>query len=161
MEASPVLRVLTMLLVATGIMGCAAAYVGARLLAPFPGPWRIVAWAVLLVSTVGWPWLLLLRHQLPGAFSEVCLSAAYVGLGVFSFLLTLTLLRDAAWLGLAVVGKAAALTGHDDPASVLTGVARQQLGRPFCRTPSVAFDLGDRVSLFGALHPLQGNRADF
>jgi predicted MPP superfamily phosphohydrolase len=111
-----------MLLVATGIMGCAAAYVGGRLLGPLPGPWRAAAWVALLVPTVGWPWLLLLRHQLPGAWSEVSLSTAYICLGLFSFLFTLTLLRDAAWLGLAVAGKAAAM-GNDDPPAWTTWLA--------------------------------------
>jgi hypothetical protein len=39
------LRVLTMLLVATGICGGAALYVGARLLGPLglPGPWHVLA----------------------------------------------------------------------------------------------------------------------
>jgi len=108
------LRVLTLLLVATGIMACAAAYVGGRLLGPLPGPWRGVAWAAMLLPTVGWPWLLLLRHQVPGPWAEASLSVVYIALGLFSFLFTFTLLRDAAWLGLAVAGRVAGAIGAGD-----------------------------------------------
>lgn len=101
------LRVLTMLLVATGICGAAALYVGARLLVPLglPNPWRGIAWAVMAVPAAGWPWLLVLRHYFPGAWAEVALSVVYVALGLFSFLFAFTLLRDAAWVGLAATAK--------------------------------------------------------
>jgi len=110
-----VLRVLTMLLVATGICGAAALYVGARLLMPLglPNPWRGFAWAVVVVPAAGWPWLLVLRHYFPGTWAEGALSVVYVTLGLFSFLFTFTVLRDAAWLALAATAKVVGASAGD------------------------------------------------
>jgi predicted MPP superfamily phosphohydrolase len=135
-----VLRVLTMLLVATGVSGAAALYVGARLVGPLPlgGPWRGIAWAVVTVPAAGWPWLLVLRHYFPGAWAENALAVVYVALGVFSFLFTFTILRDAAWAGLAMTAKVARIVTADGGAGAHTLLAAGAWHPPWLPASSLA-----------------------
>jgi len=154
------LRVLTMLLAATGICGAAALYVGARLVVPLglPNPSRAIAWLVVAVPAVGWPWLLVLRHYFPGAWAEVALSVVYVTLGLFSFLFTFTLLRDAAWVGLAATAKVVgAVAGDGAPGWSAWLATAGAWGPPWLPASSltvIVFSLAAAgIGAFQAAHP--------
>jgi hypothetical protein len=67
----------------------------------------------VVVPAASWPWLLVLRHYLPDAWAELALSGVYVALGLFSFLFTFTVLRDAAWVSLAATAKVASAVAGD------------------------------------------------
>ena len=102
-------------IVAFAIVGSGYAYVGWRLIAPahLATPWNWAAWgglALMLLLPVTAMLLEVNRISTPG--KRTLEWAAYLSLGFFSLVITLLLLRDAAWLIGIGARKGAGLLAH-------------------------------------------------
>jgi len=122
-------------IVAFAIVGSGYAYVGWRLIVPvhLAPPWNWISWgalALMLILPVAAMLLEVNRVSVP--WKRELEWAAYVSLGFVSLLITLLILRDAAWLagivlrkGAAVVAGAAGRTGG--PAANVDPARREAL----------------------------------
>jgi predicted MPP superfamily phosphohydrolase len=92
-------------LVALSILSLGYAYVGWRLIVPaaLTAPWKTVAWTVLVLWWALPPLMIFLEvNRIEAPWSDALSWIAYVGLGFFSIVFTIVLIRDLAWL--AVIG---------------------------------------------------------
>jgi predicted MPP superfamily phosphohydrolase len=99
-------------------------YVGARLLPAFPAPWAAAALTLLLiVSTLFVPLGMLARRYTKPPVSDTLAAIGLVFMGLFSSLLVLTVLRDAALLLLWLASLAAPSAIAFEAVRDATGVA--------------------------------------
>ncbi|HUI09182.1 MAG TPA: metallophosphoesterase [Bacteroidota bacterium] len=129
-------------IVAFAIVGSGYAYVGWRLIAPahMAPPWNLISWcalAILLLLPVSA--MVLEVNRIGASWKRDLEWAAYLSLGFFSLVITLLLVRDAAWLlGIgarkgaallaAIAGRTAGTAGPADPGRRATLIQSVNLG---------------------------------
>jgi len=92
------------------ILAVLPAYVAHRLLAPFEWSRRRkrLGWAVIEVLLLATPATMGLHRRVEAGWTDAVTAAAYVGFGLFIFLLFYVAARDVAWLALRLAGLPAA-----------------------------------------------------
>ena len=92
------------------ILAVLPAYVAHRLLAPFEWSRRRkwFAWAVIEVLLLATPATMGLHRRIEAGWADAVTAAAYVGFGLFVFLLFYVVVRDVIWLALRLAGLPAA-----------------------------------------------------
>ncbi|MGE0667173.1 MAG: metallophosphoesterase [Sphingomonadales bacterium] len=102
------MRIPSFFLIVTVVMGLLHAYIGLRILPDLPvgDPWRTIGAALLLASFVLMPMSVLSRGIRKQPLSDLLAWAGSLFMGLFSSLLILTLLRDLALLGTALLASA-------------------------------------------------------
>ena len=87
--------------IAFAILALGYGYVGWRLIAPaaLPVPWNTIAWfALIIVAVLPICLFLIQAKRFEPSMHGVLSWAGYLSLGLFSFLLILTLARDLLWI---------------------------------------------------------------
>jgi hypothetical protein len=113
------------ILILTGGYG----YVGLRFIQPMqlPSPWNLVAWgalvALLIIPAAG---MFISFNRIERWWSVAASWMAYVSLGLFSFLFTLTVLKDLGVLGWGIWEKSRDLLGSATSAEALADPERRQ-----------------------------------
>jgi len=92
------------------ILGVVPAYVARRLFAPFDWSRRRqwFAWAVVEVLLLATPATMGLHRRIEAPWADAVTAAAYVGFGLFLFLLFYVVARDVVWIGFRAAGRPSA-----------------------------------------------------
>lgn len=104
-------------------------YVGLRLIQPMqlPSSWNLVAWgaliALLIIPAAG---MFMSFNRVERWWSVAASWMAYISLGLFSFIFTLTVLKDLGVLGWGVWEKVRTLVGAPETGEALTDPERRQ-----------------------------------
>jgi hypothetical protein len=93
-------RLLAMMAVLTTVVFGVHGYLGWRLIGPsnLAGPTRTAAWAGIASFAVLLPMAMSARFWMKPPLADVAAWVGFIAMGVFSLVLTLTVLRDLAWL---------------------------------------------------------------
>ncbi len=96
----PPLRLLVLMGVLTTVVLGVHGYLGARFIGPsgLAGPARTTAWAAVFGFALLLPLAMSARFWLGPPFAEGAAWAGFIAMGLFSLVLTLTVLRDVVWL---------------------------------------------------------------
>lgn len=99
-------RFLLFFSIVTTLLFAVHGYLGYRLIGPSPlvGPARTAAWVLVFGNALVLPAAMSARFVLKGAVADVVAWIGFVALGLFSFVLVFTVLRDVAWLVMAQAG---------------------------------------------------------
>ena len=104
------MRVAVFIALLVFILGVVPAYVARRLFAPFywPRRRRWLAWAVVEILLLATPATMGLHRRFEAAWADSVTAAAYVGFGLFLFLLFYVIARDVIWLAFRIAGRPSA-----------------------------------------------------
>ncbi len=99
-------RFLLFFSIVTTLLFAVHGYLGYRLIGPSPltGAARTAAWVLVFANALLLPAAMSARFVLRGAAADAVAWVGFVALGLFSFVLVFTVLRDVAWLVMAQAG---------------------------------------------------------